>query len=121
MKTKEKALAEWVSDEILFDDTHLTGFKVFTRAEFTGACKLMRGQKSGASVPLLQEPIIQLWNAMTKCAFWTEERAHAWLDRFFAPENLVRFTDPYTIKSALVRKTKSLQANASGTLYNVLK
>lgn len=120
MKTKEKALSEWVSDEILFDDTHLSGKTMFTRSEFAQCCARMRGKKTGVTVPVLQEALGRLTSAMN-VAHWLETQIVAWLDNFFAPESLVRFTDPYTIKSAIERKAKNLRANAHGTLFNILK
>jgi hypothetical protein len=54
-------------------------------------------------------------------ASWMPTQIEGWLDHFFAPENLVRFTDPYTIKSALERKTKNLKESARGTLFNIMK
>ena len=120
MKTKEKALAEWVTDEINFDDTHLSGKTVFTRAEFIVCCANMRGKKTGVSVPVLQEALGHLTSAMN-AASWTPPQMELWLDSFFAPDNLIRFLDPYTIKNALASKAKNLRAAARGTLFNSMK
>lgn len=120
MKPKEKSLLEWVNDEILFDDTHLSGKTVFTRTEFAVCCAKMRGPKDGVSVPVLQETIAHLILSM-RAAGWSDDRASAWLDSFFVPENMLRFTDPYTVKSALERKTKNLRDSSRGTLFNIMK
>lgn len=120
MKPKEKALLEWVNDEIVFDDTHLSGKTVFNRAEFAVCCAKMRGTKEGVSVPVLHDALTNLRISM-RAAGWSDIRASAWLDSFFMPENILRFNDPYTIKSALERKTKNLRDSSRGTLFNVMK
>lgn len=119
MKSKEQALLEWVSDEIKFDDTHLSGKLLFTREEFAGLCKLMRG-RSGASVPVLQEAIDNLKNVMRR-ASWNPDNTEAWLDGFFAPENLVRFIDAYEIKRKLTKKDENLHKLLDESLFNVMK
>lgn len=120
MKAKDKALAEWVSDEILFDDTHLSGKTVFTRAEFAVCCANMRGKKTGVSVPVLHETVTKLTGAMQSTG-WQSHQIEAWLDHFFAPENLIRFIDPYTIKSVLAQQAKKIRALAHGTLFEIMK
>lgn len=119
MKSKEKALSEWVSDEIAFDATHLSGKTVFTRAEFSDTCRILRG-RSGASVPVLQEPIENLKNVMRR-AGWSPDKTEAWLDTFFAPENLVMFIDPYEIKRKLTKKDAALRKMMDESLFNVMK
>jgi hypothetical protein len=119
MKPQAKALEEWVSDEILFDDTHLSGKTVFTREEFGMACRMMRGG-AGMSVPVLHEAIEKVKGAMRRAA-WSPDKIDAWLDSFFAPGHLVRYVDTYEIKRALTKKDSKLHELIDGTLFNVMK
>lgn len=117
MKAKERALTEWVTDEIEFDG------KVYTRKEFEEQVSrtLFVPQDSDPyffSVPLLEGVLHELKKTFEAAHPRTFEAAWKnWLVEFFAPQNLMRYVSRYDVKEGIKRKkiklAKSMQVPSS--------
>ncbi len=104
MKSPEKAMTEWVSDEINFADGAIS--KVWERGDFVEWCQDVRQRPD--MVPVLHDAIND-FKKEARNAQWTEDQINGWLDSFFDPSRLVRFRSVYEIKEAVKRKKASIK------------
>lgn len=119
MKSPEEAFLQWVYDRVEFD--HGSGVKPFDQSRFSAICAIMHaaatveyrkkkedyengqpawGWRMSQHLTYLQK------HAMD--AGWSIEMVRQWIDNFFEPRRLVRYSDQSEVCRALSTKVNIL-------------
>lgn len=106
MKTREKAMEEWITDEIVFysgevDMDGVATTQKFSRKDFERLCETMNQhvtvQNAGWFMDLLRGN------------FTLEELFKQWTTRFFHPSNLVRYESKREVADAFVQRLERIR------------